>query len=78
MEQGRLLLEKVTEFPKAGNINWRVVEFMQACVRLWERSGYQQSEASQAIKVSAIGFPVPRLRATLTNFHPLVRSYGGR
>ncbi|KAJ9108884.1 hypothetical protein QFC21_000205 [Naganishia friedmannii] len=51
MEQGRILLGQVTEFPKAGNINWRVVEFMQACVRLWERSGYQQSEASQAIKV---------------------------
>lgn len=52
MEQGKMLLGEVTEFPKAGSINWRVVEFMQACVRLWERSGYQSAEASQAIKVS--------------------------
>ncbi|KAJ9101909.1 hypothetical protein QFC19_004990 [Naganishia cerealis] len=58
MEQGMILLGQVTEFPKAGNINWRVVEFMQACVRLWERSGYQQAEASQVIKVLwwAMGF----------------------
>lgn len=52
MEQGKTLLSEVTEFPKAGSINWRVVEFMQACVRLWERSGYQSAEASQVIKVS--------------------------
>jgi hypothetical protein len=52
MEQGKTLLNEVTEFPKAGSINWRVVEFMQACVRLWERSGYQSAEASEAIKVS--------------------------
>ena len=52
MEQGNTLLSEVTEFPKAGSINWRVVEFMQACVRLWERSGYQSAEASQVIKVS--------------------------
>ena len=53
MEQGKMLLSEVTEFPKAGSINWRVVEFMQACVRLWERSGYQSTEASEVIKVSA-------------------------
>jgi hypothetical protein len=52
VEQGQALLGDVTEFPRAGSINWRVVEFMQACVRLWERSGYLAAEAAQAIKVS--------------------------
>jgi hypothetical protein len=51
MEQGRVLLGDVTEFPRAGSVNWRVVEFIQACVRLWERSGYQSAEAAQTIKV---------------------------
>lgn len=51
MEQGRVLLGDVTEFPRAGSVNWRVGEFLQACVRVWERSGYQSPQAAQAIKV---------------------------
>lgn len=78
MEQGMVLLGQVTEFPKAGNINWRVVEFMQACVRLWERSGYQQSVASQAIKVNTIRFCLFLVHTTLIASRSLVRSCGGR
>jgi hypothetical protein len=52
MEQGRVLLGDVTEFPRAGSVNWRVEEFMGACVRLWERGGYLSVLAAETIKVS--------------------------
>jgi hypothetical protein len=61
MEQGRVLLGDVTEFPRAGSVNWRVAEFLQACVRLWERSGYQSSQAAQAIKVCVFPRQLMRL-----------------
>lgn len=51
MSQGQRLLNETTKFPKAGEVNWLVVNFIQRCVELWERSGLLEQEARETIKL---------------------------
>ncbi|KAF8321268.1 hypothetical protein DL93DRAFT_2052034 [Clavulina sp. PMI_390] len=53
-EQLQKTLEASTVFPRAGEVNWDVNDFVDLCMGIWERGGCDEQEAEWIIDV---GFP---------------------
>lgn len=47
------VLSVATVFPRAGEINHKVLDFVDLCVAIWEKGGQSEDEASWVIEVSA-------------------------
>ncbi|KAG9019248.1 hypothetical protein FRB90_004810 [Tulasnella sp. 427] len=45
----KVLLENITEFPRAGEVNHRVLDFVDLCVAVWEKGGSDETDASWVI-----------------------------
>ncbi|KAG8942346.1 hypothetical protein FRC04_003798 [Tulasnella sp. 424] len=45
----KVLLENTTEFPRAGEVNHRVLDFVDLCVAAWERGGFDEMDATWVI-----------------------------
>lgn len=48
---GQRLLGGTTTFPRAGETNWAVINFIERSVELWEDGGMQQDDARQVISI---------------------------
>lgn len=47
----KVLLENITEFPRAGEVNHRVLDFVDLCVAAWEKGGFDETDAAWVIDV---------------------------
>ncbi|KAG9047132.1 hypothetical protein FS837_002963 [Tulasnella sp. UAMH 9824] len=45
----KVLLENITEFPRAGEVNHRVLDFVDLCVAAWEKGGFDETDAGWVI-----------------------------
>lgn len=61
----KVLLENTTEFPRAGEVNHRVLDFVDLCVAAWERGGFDEMDATWVIDVCRL----PCFRFCLTSSH---------
>lgn len=52
MNIGKQSLTDITSFPRAGQRNEAVEEFIEGCVGLWERSGCNVVEGKEVVEVS--------------------------
>jgi hypothetical protein len=52
MEEYRIILAVCTSFPKAGERNWKVEEYCDGIVAVWERSGADGMDSRWVIDVS--------------------------
>ncbi|KAG8935289.1 hypothetical protein FRC01_003040 [Tulasnella sp. 417] len=45
----KVILENITEFPRAGEVNHRVLDFVDLCVAAWEKGGFDETDAGWVI-----------------------------
>ena len=50
----KVILDYTTEFPRAGEINHRVLDFVDLCVASWENGGYDPGQISWIVDVSTV------------------------
>lgn len=48
----KVILGLITEFPRAGEVNHKVLDFVDLCVAVWEKGGAYESECSWVVDVS--------------------------
>ena len=51
-DEYRRILDAVTKFPRAGEHNVLVSDFVEMCVAIWERGGSDESQTEWVIDVS--------------------------
>jgi hypothetical protein len=50
----KVILDYTTEFPRAGEINHRVLDFVDLCVASWEKGGYDPGQIPWIVDVSTV------------------------